>query len=320
MSHAATLRVRSFSDDEASVESIVGWDLHCLQISVGVFAGQSVDVHLPSIQLLFEEYRNVRTGHCGTAPSGAVVFGIARAMQGGGLLNGAPWSDGLTAFDARWELVSVVPPTELTSLVVDRRVLIEHASVTEHVDLEHWLSQGPIVLNDAELARRIAAPLLEVKTACQEGVLCTDTPAAQQRLEHAILEILCPLIVERLRFPATARREVSQVEVVRRARDYVHERLDEPLQILDLCQVLGVSRRWLQRSFNEVMGLGPWAYLHTMRLNGARRMLLRATPGARVSDAVEAYGFWHLSRFSRDYRRQFGELPSQTLQRARARN
>jgi AraC family ethanolamine operon transcriptional activator len=56
-----------------------------------------------------------------------------------------------------------------------------------------------------------------------------------------------------------------------------------------------------------------------MRLNGARRMLLRAGPRTKVSDAVEAYGFWHLSRFSRDYRRHFAELPSQTLRRAQAR-
>ncbi len=55
-----------------------------------------------------------------------------------------------------------------------------------------------------------------------------------------------------------------------------------------------------------------------MRLNGARRILLRAKPGRKISNAVEAFGFWHLSRFSRDYRRQFGELPSTTLQRTQA--
>lgn len=319
MRDAAALRVRSFSDDEVSVQRIPGWNLHCLQVSAGVFAGRSVDLHLPSIQLLFEEYRNVRTGHCGTAPSGTVIFGVAKAMQGRGLLNGTSWSDGVTAFDARQELVSIVPPVDLISLVVDRRVLYEYAWTTEHVDLEHWLSQGPIVLSDADLAHRVAARLLEVKTACQDGSLCAEEPAAQQRLEDDVLEILCPLVVERLRRPEFARRDPVHVEVVRRAREFVRERADEPPRILDLCQALGVSRRWLQWCFNEVMGIGPRAYLHTLRLNGARRMLLRAAPGTKVNDAVEAYGFWHLSRFSRDYRRHFGELPSQTLRRALAR-
>ena len=32
-----------------------------------------------------------------------------------------------------------------------------------------------------------------------------------------------------------------------------------------------------------------------------------------VQDAAARWGFWHLGQFSRDYKRQFGELPSQTL-------
>lgn len=318
MGEAGAVRIRSFCADEASVECVAGWKLHCLQMSAGVLDGEAIELHLPSMQLLFESYRNVSTSHCGTAPSGAVIFGIAGSMAGEGLLNGQRWSDGMTAFDAREELVSLVPPVDLITLVVDRQMLDEHAWATEHVDLAHWLAQGLIVLNDAALARQVAGRLLELRTTCQRGWLCAEGPAAQQRLADDTLDVLCPLVVQRLRQPQAMRRELPHVEVVRRARDYARERADEPPRILDLCRALGVSRRWLQCSFNEVMGIGPWAYLHLMRLNGARRMLLRAAPGTKVNDAVEAYGFWHPSRFSRDYRRHFGELPSQTLQRALA--
>lgn len=319
MREATALRMRCFSDDEASVERIAGWNLHCVQVSAGALAGESVDLHLPAVQLLFEAFRNVSTSHCGTAPSGAVIFGVAGSMKGDGRLNGARWSDGIAAFDARQELVSIVPPVELITLVVDRQTLNEYAWSTEQVDLEHWLSCGPIVLHDPALAQQVAGHLLEMRAACQGGWLCADRLAAQQALADEVLEILCPLIVERLRRPQAARRELPQMEVVRRAREIVRAHADEPPRILDLCRELGVSRRWLQWSFNEVMGISPWAYLHLMRLNGARRMLLRAGPGTKVNDAVEAFGFWHLSRFSRDYRRHFGELPSQTLHRAQAR-
>lgn len=319
MGEAGTLRVRSFSDDESSVESVAGWDLRCLQVTAGTLAGEAVDLHLPAVQLLFEAYRNVCTSHCGTAPGGAVVFGIAASMQGDGLLNGLPWSDGITAFDSRQELCSLVPPVELTTLVVDRPVLDDYAWTTEHVDLAGWLTEGPVVLNDAGLARHVAGRLQDVKAACQGGGLRAEAPVAQQCLADEVLDILCPLVVERLRRPAPARREWPQVALVRRARDYVNDRADEPPSILDLCRELGVSRRWLQCSFNQVTGIGPWTYLHLMRLNGARRLLLRAGSATKVNDAVEAFGFWHPSRFSRDYRRHFGELPSRTLQRAQAR-
>ena len=318
MGNGGALRIRSFCDDEESVECVAGWNLHCLQMSAGVLDGEAIDLHLPSIQLLFEAFRNVSTSHYGTAPGGAAIFGVAKSMAGDGLLNGQRWSDGITAFDSRQELVSIVPPVELITVVVDRQMLNEHSWTTEHVDLEHWLSQATIVLNDADLAKQVAERLVEIRVACQGGWLRVEGPAAQQRLADEILDVLCPLVVRRLRHSRSTHRELPHVEVVRRARDYVRERADEPPRIVDLCRELGVSRRWLQLSFNEVVGIGPWAYLHLMRLNGARRMLLRATPSMKVNDAVEAYGFWHLSRFSRDYRRYFGELPSQTLRRTLA--
>jgi len=248
-----------------------------------------------------------------------VVFGVACSMAGDGLFNSQPWGDGITAFDSRQELFSVVPPVDLITLVVDRPVLIEHAWVTEHVDLEHWLSTGPILVNDTDLARRVSGHLHAVRAACKEGGIRVEGEGAQTGLAEDVLEFLCPLVAHRLRRPLAARRELAHVELVRRARDYARERADEPPRIVDLCRELRVSRRWLQWSFNEVMGIGPCAYLQLMRLNGARRMLLRATPDMRVGDAIEAYGFWHMSRFSRDYRCHFGELPSQTLRRAQAR-
>ena len=82
---------------------------------------------------------------------------------------------------------------------------------------------------------------------------------------------------------------------------------------------LGVSRRWLQLSFNAVLQMSPLAYLRAVRLGCARRMLASGTAGVQVKNAVEAFGFWHLSRFSHDYRHLFGELPSETLRRARER-
>jgi AraC-like DNA-binding protein len=39
---------------------------------------------------------------------------------------------------------------------------------------------------------------------------------------------------------------------------------------------------------------------------------------SRKQDAAARWGFWHLGQFSRDYKGQFGELPSQTLKAAEA--
>jgi AraC family transcriptional regulator, ethanolamine operon transcriptional activator len=73
----------------------------------------------------------------------------------------------------------------------------------------------------------------------------------------------------------------------------------------------------LQNAFKEVMGLTPLAYLARVRLHRVREALLEGTQGS-TTVSVEAlkWGFWHFGEFSRAYKNCFGELPSETLQRA----
>ena len=83
-----------------------------------------------------------------------------------------------------------------------------------------------------------------------------------------------------------------------------------------LCEYAGVAERTLQYAFRERFGLTPAAFLTARRLASARRLLRQAETGApSVGDIAASLGFWHLSHFATDYRRAFGELPSETLKR-----
>ena len=53
-----------------------------------------------------------------------------------------------------------------------------------------------------------------------------------------------------------------------------------------------------------------------MRLNGVRRMLRDPQVLCTVQQAAARWGFFNLSQFASDYRRQFGERASETLERA----
>jgi len=107
----------------------------------------------------------------------------------------------------------------------------------------------------------------------------------------------------------------ARKRMVDRARDYVLAHLDEPLSILDVCNHIGASRRKLQYCFQETLGINPVAYLRTLRLNAVRRELRERSPVEQIQAVAARWGFWHLSRFSSDYRTLFGETPSQTVQR-----
>ncbi len=86
------------------------------------------------------------------------------------------------------------------------------------------------------------------------------------------------------------------------------------VSVADLCRVARVSERTLRYAFHDELDLSPHAFLRRLRLHAARRELMNAE-GAVPHIAVVAYrqGFLELGRFAADYRRLFGELPSQTL-------
>jgi len=51
-------------------------------------------------------------------------------------------------------------------------------------------------------------------------------------------------------------------------------------------------------------------------VSGVHRELRRADPSnTRVADVANEWGFWHMGQFVADYRRRFGERPSETLRR-----
>jgi len=75
-----------------------------------------------------------------------------------------------------------------------------------------------------------------------------------------------------------------------------------------------VSQRTLEYAFREKMGITPLQFLRGYRMNCARRDSSTAAPGSTtVTTVATGWGFSELGRFAGEYRRMFGELPSQTL-------
>ena len=83
-----------------------------------------------------------------------------------------------------------------------------------------------------------------------------------------------------------------------------------------MCLAVNVESRVLLYCFQEVLGLAPVAYLKYLRLNHVRRQLMLAdTQLGDIGNVAARWGFWHMSRFASEYRKLFGELPSETVQR-----
>jgi AraC family transcriptional regulator, ethanolamine operon transcriptional activator len=103
-----------------------------------------------------------------------------------------------------------------------------------------------------------------------------------------------------------------RLAAVRRCEEYMRDHVDATL--LDLSRVSGLRSRSLINAFVAVTGFSPMDYLKRIRLDGARRTLLRrAKRDTRITDIATDWGFWHMGHFATDYRAMFGETPSQTL-------
>jgi AraC-like DNA-binding protein len=104
---------------------------------------------------------------------------------------------------------------------------------------------------------------------------------------------------------------------VKRAIDYMQSNLDAPVTLSDIVRAAGVPGRTLFKHFEDWKGVSPMRYLRNVRFQRAREALKRGRAETSVTEIAKSCGFNHMSRFSAEYRKRFGESPSKTLGRRR---
>jgi AraC family ethanolamine operon transcriptional activator len=92
------------------------------------------------------------------------------------------------------------------------------------------------------------------------------------------------------------------------------EKLDHSLQVAELAAAASVSQRVLEMGFKETLGISPQKFLRWSRLNHLHRDLHSAGPKkVTITAMANRWGFRELGRTAVEYKRLFGESPSQTL-------
>lgn len=167
-------------------------------------------------------------------------------------------------------------------------------------------------------------------------------PGVRRRLHRALRALLSPE-VEKPGVPGLRRRRDSETEdavidallrsartrsvrrdpgrfaLARRAEGMIRDSLGDDLSITHCAAQLGTPLRTLELGFRDLYGTSLRAYRHALRLNAARHDLLRPDGEDSVGTVAVRWGLLHLGRFSTDYRRMFGESPSETRKAAKRR-
>ncbi|KIP98404.1 MULTISPECIES: helix-turn-helix domain-containing protein [Pseudomonas] len=305
---------RQTQDIEEHAQSLQGWQLRYDQLGAGQFSGELTEIHLSGMQLIRDRASQAMVKN-GAAWPGAITFSMPLSADPHFHCTGHSIHQPslLVARSEQLPELRVPGGLDLICIAIDEQPLQEALQRQQReLDLKH-LPKCYRLLSDAnqqELVRLFG----DVLDQYGNGTALLDHITIRGAIRDAILMHLLELMdsEDDHPLPLSARKRM-----VDRARDYALANCDRPLNILELCNQIGASRRKLQYCFQETLGTNPVAYLRALRLNAVHRQLRQGNGTDSVQAVAANWGFWHLSRFATDYRQLFGERPSDTLRRAR---
>jgi AraC-like DNA-binding protein len=168
-------------------------------------------------------------------------------------------------------------------------------------DIVHLRAQGKVVASaQLDAGDERAAPFHRLLDAVCAG-------ADRLSLEVALAEAVAT-------FARMGHANPEHTRPVRRALEYVRERLAESFTLDDLASYAGLDKFHLCRAFRGQIGMPPHTYLTHLRIQLARQLLAK---GVRPSELAPRVGLYDQSQLTRHFRRIVGVTPARYRLRSR---
>ncbi len=117
----------------------------------------------------------------------------------------------------------------------------------------------------------------------------------------------CALLITRYAEIRPPQRATGQERsAVQQVRGYLDEHFAEPVSLAELAGLVGLSPYYVHRVFEREVGLPPHAYLESVRIRQAQRLLAQGEPIAQVAAEL---GFSDQSHLTRRFTRLLGITP-----------
>ena len=158
----------------------------------------------------------------------------------------------------------------------------------------------------------------EVMAAASEPIDPAEMPLKAAAMKESLLAAVDAAFANVVPARWTLRpNDERQFRMFQDIRALLSDDLAQPIYSAEIARKLGLSVRTMHDVVRRYRGMSLHRYLRLHRLWLVRQRLLAGAES--VKTVALAFGFWHLSDFSRSYRDQFGEAPSETLERGRRR-
>lgn len=296
-----------FSDCDEWCEAAAGWNLHFQQLDSGRL--DAVMRRAVTPELVVQHVSLSRRFHqVGDAPDGLLTFGVPGNHQLVRWFDRRKSQKGIMSFNrsSGFDCVSEPGFTAHTFSVFSAQ-FFDDCFALGATDSEMGLlaRQGMVAPPEEECRRLARIGTTLIQRAADDSL----GEAGVKELASDVRYLLAMALIrsdEKGGFHARTLRQ----RAVDRALEVISAN-DGLVSIPEVCTFAAASARSLSRGFRERFGVSTKQYMVATRLSAARRELLVGP--ASVTDAASQFGFWHLGRFSSDYKAMFGELPSETL-------
>jgi AraC family ethanolamine operon transcriptional activator len=300
--------------DVESLNRIFGWDLDWRQIEPGPLVFRLTAFGHTDISVMRVEFN--RSFHqIGNPPNGAITLGLPDVESGILKWNGADVNPGTLINFNSGKLLDTVNQGVFGGFVISLSEAILSASFADAGldpklldginQFRFWSPSG-----EHEQLRRILHALKDV--ALSEG---DDGLERWALVFNQDLPAITTSILSSVSHQPDLSAPMFQVRALERALHIISNYDEMPVSIKALSTLAGASWSTIERAFLKEFGIVPKAYMRARRLGVVQAELIKQGPGATIGEVASQCGFQHMSSFAADYRKQFGESPSETLKR-----
>jgi AraC family ethanolamine operon transcriptional activator len=302
---APDLCVHPTKDANQQAASLVNWQQEYDQLSGGCFSGQIRERRFKNIHVFREDSNRILKQHC-RVDEGGVWIGLSADDQLAHLNHQRADAEQVLIQTGGQDFELLTPEAfSIYGLVFHNSE--NNAYLNTQRPNTKCISQGFKSLPTREIEH--------LKTYLR--ILLSNKPTKWSCKTHEVIltDLLLALVDCNTSSMEIAINPSHRQKIMTRVLEQV-EAMDPscPITIGELSQSVHVSRRTLQYVFEAYCDLSPKQFLLNIRLNQVRRMLQNSELDKTISEIAFAFGFFHLSQFSRLYKNLFGESPSETRQ------
>jgi AraC family ethanolamine operon transcriptional activator len=190
---------------------------------------------------------------------------------------------------------------------------------TPEIEDRGWPQTGPNfkMFETTEAAQdRLRTLTLQVLFASPQFAEVSEITGASAAIRESLLAAIDGAFADVVTAKWATRANVTrQFKVFRDVQAVLSSDVGHPIYSGEIAKQIGVSVRTLHDAVQRYRGMSLHRYLRLRRLWLVRQWLRAGTQSIKA--CALAFGFWHLGDFSRIYRAQFGESPSETVARSR---